>query len=77
MFTLEVLIGVEDLSNEARMERHRTRLDGGAKAKSSGSKFASEEILPYLAYRRVGSEIVAQPETDETRAYRVLRRDYT
>lgn len=78
MFAIEVLIGAEDVQDEARMKQHRDSLDGGALADQPQCAFLNEEILPYIEQvvdpetRRVRD----LPETTSTRRYLVLRRTY-
>jgi ATP-dependent Clp protease adapter protein ClpS len=78
MFDLEILIASDDLFSEERMEATRLTMDAAAKAHHSSATFSREVVESYHAQIKTqgSDEVVTLPETDETRAYRVLRRFY-
>ena len=73
MFDLETIVSAGDIDNEEKMAAHRFALDAGAKGHQSTARFQREEIVPYLIVKTDGQTL---PETEETRAWRILRRSY-
>jgi hypothetical protein len=76
MFTFEEVLPVEDVNKDTTLAAHRRYMDAGARGRNNGARFVSESIVPYVIYRTLNGLKVAQPETDETRKYKVLIRNY-
>jgi hypothetical protein len=78
MFTIDLIIGTEDLDNEDRMHIHRESMDEGARHHNPAAKFSKEEIMPYVVLIHAPGQArpKAAPETEDSRRYRVLRRHY-
>lgn len=76
MFNVDRLIPVEDLDNPEAMSRHRGDLDREAKQQQRGARLMTEEVHLWIPQTIRDGQIVTGPQTDHTRAFRVLKRFY-
>lgn len=76
-FVLEILIPAADIEIDEQMMIYRSSLDAGARRRHAAAHCTGEELTPFIRYAIAPTgEKTALPETDDSRAWRILRRFY-